>query len=84
MSKLSPFVFIKQPYGITAVRKDRDENVFNKKHIDDMDVAHPDGKYVTPGGTVPRLRIQDMHKFCKQHGKQPKDLTEEELTQFRY
>jgi hypothetical protein len=58
--------------------------MFEKEHLDDLDAAHPDGKYVTSEGNVPRLRIRDMHKFCIQNGKQPKDLTEDELTQFRY
>lgn len=84
MSKLSPFIFRNNQRGITAVRKDRDENMSEKHFIDDMDAAFPDGKYVEPSDGPPRIRFRDMHNYCKQAGKKPFELTEEEMEQFRY
>lgn len=84
MSKLSPFIFRNSLRGITALRKERDKNMSNKHIIDDMDGAFPDGKYVESSDGPPRIRFRDMDNYCKQIGKKPLELTEEEMAQFRY
>lgn len=49
---------------------------------DEYDELHPDGKFVTPSNP-PRLRIRDLHEYCMQKGVEPKDLSKEEMEQFR-
>jgi hypothetical protein len=83
MSKLSPYVFKKSSTGITAFRKDRNDMHNQEDYMDEYDRLHPDGEYVLPGKT-PRIRIREMHKYCKSVGKQPMELTAEEMEKFRY
>ncbi|WP_226036676.1 hypothetical protein [Aquibacillus saliphilus] len=82
MSKVSHFVYKKSRTGVTAVRKERNE-MHSEDFMDEFDRLHPNGNYVTPG-EPPRIRIRDMHKYCKSVGKKPMDLTEAEMDQFRY
>lgn len=51
---------------------------------EEYDQLHPDGKYVLPVGTPPRIRIREMDSYCKKVGKTPSELTEEEMQRFRY
>ncbi|MGD6900481.1 hypothetical protein [Bacillus infantis] len=84
MSKLSAFIIRKTPSGILAVRKDREESLPKKRFIDDMDAAFQDGKYVSPNEGPPRVKFRDMNNYCKQVGKKPVELTDEEMEQFRF
>ncbi|WP_163538215.1 hypothetical protein [Gracilibacillus sp. YIM 98692] len=73
MSKLGPFEFKNSSTGITAIRKER-ANMHNQgDFMDKYDRLYPDGKYVLHG-EPPRIRIRDMHKYCKSVGKQPMEL----------
>lgn len=81
---LSPFIFCNSPNGITAVRKEHGEAMKDKHFIDDMDAAFPNGKFVEPSDSPPRIRCRDMHNYCKRIGKTPLELTKEEMEQFTY
>lgn len=84
MPKLKSFVVKPTERGYTATRKESKDSMHHMNFDDDMDKFIPSGKYVLPGGEPPRIRIRDMHKYCKSVGKQPIDLTKEEMDQFRY
>lgn len=84
MFKLNPFVFHETPSGITAVRKERDNVKYQEEIMDEYDRLHPNGKYVMPSGELPRIKFRDMNNYCKQVGKKPMELTEEEMEKFRY
>nr|WP_106780799.1 hypothetical protein [Lysinibacillus timonensis] len=85
MSKISPFIFQDSSTGKkTVLRKESEEFMTNRELIDDMDAAFPNGKYVEPSDAPPRIRFRDMNSYCERVGKEPFELTEEELNQFRY
>ena len=84
MSKLKQFEYYNSPTGIVATRRERDDMTDIEKLMSEYDHLHPDGKYVVPGGPPPRIHFRDMSKYCKERGIEPKDLTKEEMKQFRY
>lgn len=58
----------------------------NKKLLEEMkefEEGFPDGVYVEPGGSKePRVRLRALSKYCREHRKDPIDLTDEEREQF--
>jgi hypothetical protein len=52
--------------------------------IDIFDFVFEGGRTFAVPGPPPRIRIRDMYKYCKSVGKQPSELTEGEMEQFRY
>lgn len=61
-----------------------EESLPKKRFIDDMDAAFQDGKYVSPNEGPPSVKFRDMNNYCKQVGKKPVELTDEEMEQFRF
>ncbi|QQZ08508.1 hypothetical protein [Heyndrickxia vini] len=84
MPELKSFVVKPTERGYKATREEYENPVHHTNFEDDMDNFIPSGKYVLPGDKPPRIRIRDMHKYCKAVGKQPIELTKEEMDQFRY
>ncbi|WP_391116868.1 hypothetical protein [Psychrobacillus sp. L3] len=64
-----------------AMKEDQDGVISD---IDDMDEAIPSGKYVSPSPKPPRIRFNDMYKFCQDKEIKLEDLTEEQKKQFFY
>ncbi|MCM3216819.1 hypothetical protein M3612_20235 [Niallia taxi] len=62
-----------------------DEEVKNDmlKEFDKADKYFPDGIFVDPKETnEPKIRFRALSKYCAEHGKKPKDLTDEEREHF--
>uniref|UniRef100_UPI003F49B025 hypothetical protein n=1 Tax=Niallia taxi TaxID=2499688 RepID=UPI003F49B025 len=53
------------------------------EEIDKFEKNFPNGVYVEPNETnEPKVRFRALSKYCAEHGKDPKDLTDEEREQF--
>ncbi|MCR8848148.1 hypothetical protein NQ095_07015 [Rossellomorea sp. SC111] len=76
--KLKSRYFKKIPGGHTITRSDR-----MHKDIEKFDHDFPDGVFAFPApAESPKVKIRALDKYCKEHGVQPKDLTDEEMRQF--
>jgi hypothetical protein len=54
-----------------------------RKDIDKFDNAFPDGVFAFPAPTdAPKVKIRALDKYCKEHGVEPNELTEEEVKPF--
>jgi hypothetical protein len=63
------------------VRKVRVSALNNENDV--FDDAFPDGVFVEPRNLdKPRTKLRPLLKYCKEHGKSPSDLTEEEIRKF--
>lgn len=50
---------------------------------DFFDDSFPDGVFVKPRDNHrPRTKLRPMLRYCKEHGKNPEELTKEEIEQF--
>lgn len=83
MVKLSSFEMKRTRRGYTATRRQHEEMLDVEIIMDEYDNLHPDGKYVQ-AGKPPRLKIREMYHYCKKHGINPEDLTDEQREKFRY
>ncbi|MBU9721339.1 MULTISPECIES: hypothetical protein [Bacillaceae] len=55
----------------------------NRKKIEEFDDAFPDGVFAfPPSPNEQKVRTRALAEYCKQNGKLPKDLSEEEMRQF--
>lgn len=57
---------------------------FNVKSFEELaDVEPPDGVFTDPNPKdTARILVRDLFQYCKKHGIEPKDLSEEERKQF--
>ncbi|MEK4646348.1 hypothetical protein [Bacillus sp. PK30] len=54
-----------------------------KKEMEEFESGFPDGVYVARSSSnEPRIKVKALFEHCRKHGKDPEDLTEEELEQF--
>ncbi|PGT80569.1 hypothetical protein [Bacillus sp. AFS040349] len=66
------------------MNKKETDNKVNVNGLDDMDKAIPSGKYILPSGKPPNIKLRDMYKYCAEIGKEPSELTNEEMQRFFY
>jgi hypothetical protein len=75
----SRYVIKKTPDGDARTRSD----TMRRIDIERFDNAFPDGIFAFPAPTdAPKVKIRALDNYCKKHGVEPKDLTEEEMKPF--
>ncbi|RDI37995.1 hypothetical protein [Falsibacillus pallidus] len=72
------YIIKRTPDGHAITRSDT--MLEDIKRFDD---AFPDGVFAYPAPPeAPKVKIRALDNYCKKHGVEPKDLTEEEMKQF--
>ncbi len=75
----SRYIIKRTPGGHTRTRSD----IMRRRDIERFDNAFPDGVFAFPASIdSPKVKIRALDNYCKEHGVEPKDLTEEEMKPF--
>jgi hypothetical protein len=54
-----------------------------RKETEEFEAGFPDGVYaIPPKKGDPKINVPAVLKYCKKHGKNPEQLTDEEIEQF--
>jgi hypothetical protein len=75
----SRYIIKRTPVGHTRTRSD----TMRSRDIERFDNAFPDGVFAFPASTEsPKVKIRALDNYCKKHGVESKDLTEDEMKPF--